>query len=103
MLFQTSLNDVVDIYDGPTQQSPLLSSLSGSHSGTAHSNLGIFAIMNALTYNHDLKCNRCHRIYYPMALAFLLCYLLQVNISLSLSPPLLSLYFLLVALEMISI
>ncbi|KPP79508.1 CUB and sushi domain-containing protein 3-like, partial [Scleropages formosus] len=33
VLFQTSLNDVVDIYDGPTQQSPLLSSLSGSHSG----------------------------------------------------------------------
>uniref|UniRef100_A0A8C2EC16 CUB and Sushi multiple domains 3 n=1 Tax=Cyprinus carpio TaxID=7962 RepID=A0A8C2EC16_CYPCA len=33
VLFQTSLNDVVDIYDGPTQQSSLLSSLSGSHSG----------------------------------------------------------------------
>uniref|UniRef100_A0AAY4CTR1 CUB and Sushi multiple domains 3a n=1 Tax=Denticeps clupeoides TaxID=299321 RepID=A0AAY4CTR1_9TELE len=33
VLFQTSLNDVVDIYDGPTQQSALLSSLSGSHSG----------------------------------------------------------------------
>lgn len=35
VLFQTSLNDVVDIYDGPTQQSSLLSSLSGSHSGKA--------------------------------------------------------------------
>ncbi|KAM6972968.1 CUB and sushi domain-containing protein 3-like [Aplochiton taeniatus] len=33
VLFQTSLNDVVDVYDGPTQQAPLLSSLSGSHSG----------------------------------------------------------------------
>ncbi|XP_061670636.1 CUB and sushi domain-containing protein 3 isoform X2 [Syngnathoides biaculeatus] len=33
VLFQTSLNDVVEIYDGPTQQSTLLSSLSGSHSG----------------------------------------------------------------------
>uniref|UniRef100_A0A8C1SNY0 CUB and Sushi multiple domains 3a n=1 Tax=Cyprinus carpio TaxID=7962 RepID=A0A8C1SNY0_CYPCA len=33
VLFQTSLNDVVDIYDGPTQQSSLLSSRSGSHSG----------------------------------------------------------------------
>ncbi|MBN3314648.1 CSMD3 protein, partial [Atractosteus spatula] len=33
VLFQTSLNDVVDVYDGPNQQFPLLSSLSGSHSG----------------------------------------------------------------------
>ncbi|MEQ2158682.1 CUB and sushi domain-containing protein 3, partial [Goodea atripinnis] len=33
VLFQTSLNDVVEIYDGPTQQNILLSSLSGSHSG----------------------------------------------------------------------
>jgi len=32
-MFQTSLNDVVDIYDGPSQQNTLLSSLSGSHSG----------------------------------------------------------------------
>uniref|UniRef100_A0A4W6DPK5 CUB and Sushi multiple domains 3 n=1 Tax=Lates calcarifer TaxID=8187 RepID=A0A4W6DPK5_LATCA len=32
VLFQTSLNDVVEIYDGPTQQNTLLSSLSGSHS-----------------------------------------------------------------------
>ncbi|XP_061076047.1 LOW QUALITY PROTEIN: CUB and sushi domain-containing protein 3-like [Conger conger] len=31
--FQTSLNDVVEIYDGPTQETSLLSSLSGSHSG----------------------------------------------------------------------
>lgn len=33
VMFQTSLNDVVEIYDGATQQSTLLSSLSGSHSG----------------------------------------------------------------------
>uniref|UniRef100_A0A8C9X3Z4 CUB and Sushi multiple domains 3 n=1 Tax=Sander lucioperca TaxID=283035 RepID=A0A8C9X3Z4_SANLU len=33
VLFQTSLNDVVEIYNGPTQQNTLLSSLSGSHSG----------------------------------------------------------------------
>ncbi|XP_029701072.1 CUB and sushi domain-containing protein 3 isoform X7 [Takifugu rubripes] len=33
VLFHTSLNDVVEIYDGPTQQNTLLSSLSGSHSG----------------------------------------------------------------------
>uniref|UniRef100_H2LDN6 CUB and Sushi multiple domains 3 n=1 Tax=Oryzias latipes TaxID=8090 RepID=H2LDN6_ORYLA len=33
VLFQTSLNDVVEIYDGPSQQNTLLSSLSGSHSG----------------------------------------------------------------------
>ncbi|KAM9738006.1 CUB and sushi domain-containing protein 3 isoform 2-T2 [Menidia menidia] len=33
VMFQTSLNDVVEIYDGPTQQNTLLSSLSGSHSG----------------------------------------------------------------------
>ncbi|KAF3833948.1 hypothetical protein F7725_025152 [Dissostichus mawsoni] len=32
VMFQTSLNDVVEIYDGPTQQNTLLSSLSGSHS-----------------------------------------------------------------------
>ncbi|XP_034615478.1 CUB and sushi domain-containing protein 3 [Trachemys scripta elegans] len=33
VFFQTSLHDVVEVYDGPTQQSSLLSSLSGSHSG----------------------------------------------------------------------
>ncbi|XP_067832359.1 CUB and sushi domain-containing protein 3 [Heptranchias perlo] len=33
VFFQTSLHDVVDIYDGPTQQASLLTSLSGSHSG----------------------------------------------------------------------
>ncbi|XP_078253265.1 CUB and sushi domain-containing protein 3 isoform X2 [Rhinoraja longicauda] len=33
VFFQTSLHDVVDIYDGPTQQALLLTSLSGSHSG----------------------------------------------------------------------
>uniref|UniRef100_A0A5F9CUY6 CUB and sushi domain-containing protein 3 n=1 Tax=Oryctolagus cuniculus TaxID=9986 RepID=A0A5F9CUY6_RABIT len=32
VFFQTSLHDVVEVYDGPTQQSSLLSSLSGSHS-----------------------------------------------------------------------
>uniref|UniRef100_A0A7N4PW30 CUB and Sushi multiple domains 3 n=1 Tax=Sarcophilus harrisii TaxID=9305 RepID=A0A7N4PW30_SARHA len=32
VFFQTSLHDVVEVYDGPTQQSALLSSLSGSHS-----------------------------------------------------------------------
>ncbi|XP_042194838.1 CUB and sushi domain-containing protein 1 [Callorhinchus milii] len=31
--FQTALNDVVDVHDGPNQQSRLLSSLSGSHTG----------------------------------------------------------------------
>ncbi|TSK31427.1 CUB and sushi domain-containing protein 2 [Bagarius yarrelli] len=30
--FQTALNDVVEVYDGPTQTSRVLSSLSGSHS-----------------------------------------------------------------------
>ncbi|XP_027287231.1 CUB and sushi domain-containing protein 3 isoform X2 [Cricetulus griseus] len=33
VFFQTSLHDVVEVFDGPTQQSALLSSLSGSHSG----------------------------------------------------------------------
>ncbi|KAM8966399.1 CUB and sushi domain-containing protein 3 [Pelodytes ibericus] len=33
VFFQTTLHDVVEVYDGATQQSPLLSSLSGSHSG----------------------------------------------------------------------
>ncbi|XP_060679965.1 CUB and sushi domain-containing protein 3 [Hemiscyllium ocellatum] len=33
VFFQTALHDVVDIYDGPTQQAALLTSLSGSHSG----------------------------------------------------------------------
>ncbi|KAG2464901.1 CSMD1 protein, partial [Polypterus senegalus] len=32
VVFLTSLNDVVEVYDGPSQQSSLLSSLSGSHS-----------------------------------------------------------------------
>nr|XP_015204236.1 PREDICTED: CUB and sushi domain-containing protein 2 isoform X1 [Lepisosteus oculatus] len=31
--FQTALNDVVEVHDGPTQHSRLLSSLSGSHTG----------------------------------------------------------------------
>uniref|UniRef100_A0A8C5NLT2 CUB and Sushi multiple domains 2 n=4 Tax=Passeriformes TaxID=9126 RepID=A0A8C5NLT2_JUNHY len=31
--FQTALNDVVEVHDGPTEHSRLLSSLSGSHSG----------------------------------------------------------------------
>uniref|UniRef100_A0A8C4QEE5 CUB and Sushi multiple domains 3 n=1 Tax=Eptatretus burgeri TaxID=7764 RepID=A0A8C4QEE5_EPTBU len=31
--FQTSLNDIVEVFDGPTQRSQLLSSLTGSHSG----------------------------------------------------------------------
>ncbi|XP_051775015.1 CUB and sushi domain-containing protein 1 [Erpetoichthys calabaricus] len=31
--FQTALNDVVEVYDGPTQHARLLSSLSGSHTG----------------------------------------------------------------------
>lgn len=31
--FQTALNDVVEVYDGPTQHARVLSSLSGSHSG----------------------------------------------------------------------
>ncbi len=44
VLFQTSLNDVVDIYDGPTQQSSLLSSLSGSHSGTYFTYLKLDAL-----------------------------------------------------------
>ncbi|XP_063029445.1 CUB and sushi domain-containing protein 3 isoform X1 [Melospiza melodia melodia] len=33
VFFQTSLHDVVEVYDGPALQSSLLSSLSGSHSG----------------------------------------------------------------------
>uniref|UniRef100_A0AAR2L905 CUB and Sushi multiple domains 2 n=1 Tax=Pygocentrus nattereri TaxID=42514 RepID=A0AAR2L905_PYGNA len=31
--FQTALNDVVEVYDGPTQHARVLSSLSGAHSG----------------------------------------------------------------------
>ncbi|XP_029427966.1 CUB and sushi domain-containing protein 2 isoform X2 [Rhinatrema bivittatum] len=31
--FQTALNDVVEVHDGPSQQARLLSSLSGSHTG----------------------------------------------------------------------
>uniref|UniRef100_A0A8C7XQX3 CUB and Sushi multiple domains 2 n=1 Tax=Oryzias sinensis TaxID=183150 RepID=A0A8C7XQX3_9TELE len=31
--FQTALNDIVEVYDGPTQHSRVLSSLSGSHTG----------------------------------------------------------------------
>ncbi|GAA6095651.1 CUB and sushi domain-containing protein 3, partial [Tachysurus ichikawai] len=33
MFFQTTSNDVVDIYDGPSSDSPLLTSIYGSHSG----------------------------------------------------------------------
>lgn len=32
--FQTALNDIVEVYDGPTQHSRVLSSLSGAHTGT---------------------------------------------------------------------
>jgi len=31
--FQTALNDVVEVYDGPTQHARVLSSLSGAHTG----------------------------------------------------------------------
>lgn len=31
--FQTALNDVVEVFDGPTQTSRVLSSLSGAHTG----------------------------------------------------------------------
>lgn len=31
--FQTALNDVIEVHDGPNQHSRLLSSLSGSHTG----------------------------------------------------------------------
>lgn len=31
--FQTALNDVVEVYDGTTQHSRVLSSLSGAHTG----------------------------------------------------------------------
>ncbi|XP_014892814.1 CUB and sushi domain-containing protein 1-like, partial [Poecilia latipinna] len=31
--FQTALNDIVEVYDGPTQHSRVLSSLSGAHTG----------------------------------------------------------------------
>uniref|UniRef100_A0A8C2WMG0 CUB and Sushi multiple domains 2 n=1 Tax=Cyclopterus lumpus TaxID=8103 RepID=A0A8C2WMG0_CYCLU len=31
--FQTALNDIVEVYDGPTQHSRILSSLSGAHTG----------------------------------------------------------------------
>lgn len=33
MFFQTASNDVVDIYDGPSPDSALLTSIYGSHSG----------------------------------------------------------------------
>ncbi|XP_043915904.1 CUB and sushi domain-containing protein 1-like [Protopterus annectens] len=33
VFFHTALNDIVEVYDGPTEHSRLLSSLSGSHSG----------------------------------------------------------------------
>lgn len=32
--FQTALNDIVEVYDGATQHSRVLSSLSGAHTGT---------------------------------------------------------------------
>lgn len=31
--FQTALHDIIEVHDGPTQHSRLLSSLSGSHTG----------------------------------------------------------------------
>lgn len=33
--FQTALNDIVEVYDGATQHSRVLSSLSGAHTGTS--------------------------------------------------------------------
>uniref|UniRef100_A0A665TZ64 CUB and Sushi multiple domains 3a n=1 Tax=Echeneis naucrates TaxID=173247 RepID=A0A665TZ64_ECHNA len=47
VLFQTSLNDVVEIYDGPTQQNTLLSSLSGSHSDRQLLNFVWFSCLSA--------------------------------------------------------
>lgn len=49
VLFQTSLNDVVEIYDGPTQQNTLLSSLSGSHSGEDSMVLYVYRWMDGHT------------------------------------------------------
>jgi len=31
--FQTALNDIIEVHDGPNEHSRLLSSLSGSHTG----------------------------------------------------------------------
>uniref|UniRef100_A0A674D7B9 CUB and Sushi multiple domains 3 n=1 Tax=Salmo trutta TaxID=8032 RepID=A0A674D7B9_SALTR len=36
VVFQTLVSDVVEIYDGPTPDSPVLSSIYGSHSGREH-------------------------------------------------------------------
>ena len=70
VLFQTSLNDVVDIYDGPTQQSPLLSSLSGSHSGKrihTHTKIThiqisthIYSLTHTCTHTHIYSHARTH-------------------------------------------
>lgn len=37
--FHTALNDIVEVYDGATQHSRVLSSLSGAHTGTHTHNL----------------------------------------------------------------
>uniref|UniRef100_A0A672ZAZ8 CUB and Sushi multiple domains 3a n=1 Tax=Sphaeramia orbicularis TaxID=375764 RepID=A0A672ZAZ8_9TELE len=53
VLFQTSLNDVVEIYDGPTQQNTLLSSLSGSHSG----NISVVFMFAAVPRTSSTQCS----------------------------------------------
>lgn len=45
--FQTALNDIVEVYDGATQHSRVLSSLSGAHTGTQ-------------TQTHTFKCLNTH-------------------------------------------
>ena len=51
--FQTALNDVVEVYDGPTQISRVLSSLSGAHTGT-HSHTHTHAHVH--THRHTEPC-----------------------------------------------
>uniref|UniRef100_A0A8D0VCL2 CUB and Sushi multiple domains 3 n=1 Tax=Sus scrofa TaxID=9823 RepID=A0A8D0VCL2_PIG len=56
VFFQTSLHDVVEVYDGPTQQSSLLSSLSGSHSDFFEICLHSY-ILKSVSLNYENKIN----------------------------------------------
>lgn len=50
--FQTALTDVVEVYDGATQHSRILSSLSGAHTGTLTKTLWVATVGDIAT---DIK------------------------------------------------
>lgn len=58
--FQTALNDVVEVYDGPTQHARVLSSLSGAHTGQKTFSSGINLTLSVYTGIRRWMLKRLH-------------------------------------------